>query len=301
MSDGDGAEFRGWIEGFLGWLAATRAPATVKTYRATLEQLYSHTQGRADVSTETLRHYLRQVGGDPATRARRLSALRQFVRYLRETERLVEDTTEPLDAPLRRRRLPKALNQHQADALLSACPPSKFPTRDAAMLELMYAAGLRVSEVVSLNRRDLDLGAGRFRVVGKGNKERTCLFGPTAAEALRTYLASERIAGLLPDEPVFTGPGGHRLNVRAIRTIVKRWARAVGLPETVSPHTLRHSFATHLLDGGADLKSVQQLLGHASLATTQIYTHVSIDRLREAVRRAHPRAHPTADPETPLI
>lgn len=291
-----GETLRDWIDGFLAWLAATRSPATVLTYGTTLAQLEDHTAGRSELDTETLRRFLRAIGGDPATRARRLSALRQFTRYLRETGRLDGDPTEPLDAPLRRRRLPKALNQHQTEALLAAHPPGKFPLRDAAMLELMYAAGLRVSEVAGLNHRDVDVVAGRLRVVGKGNKERTCLFGTVAGAALRDYLERERVAGPAPDEACFTGQTGRRLNVRTIRAVVARWAAAAGLPSGTSPHTLRHSFATHLLDGGADLKTVQQLLGHASLATTQVYTHVSIDRLRDAIRQAHPRARAGDEP-----
>ena len=193
----------------------------------------------------------------------------------------------------------------------------------------MYAAGLRASEVVGVNLGDLDMKDRTLRVFGKGNKERMTLFGETCCEAVLRYLELERIpstAGVPPasplglaqnasdagiaggtpavqengrqiaggtgGEPLFTNPKGGRLSSRTVQNVVHKWARQVGLPADVTPHTLRHSFATHLLDGGADLKSVQQLLGHESLATTQIYTHISIERLREAVLKAHPKSTP---------
>jgi integrase/recombinase XerC len=154
----------------------------------------------------------------------------------------------------------------------------------------MYSAGLRASEVVGVNIRDLDLVNCSLRVFGKGNKERVTLFGKTCAEGLSHYFAAERARSSDPSDPAFTNRNGQRLTTRTVQNIVKRWAVRAGLPPDVSPHTLRHSFATHLLDGGADLKSVQQLLGHESLATTQIYTHLSIERLKETVDKMHPRS-----------
>jgi integrase/recombinase XerC len=156
------------------------------------------------------------------------------------------------------------------------------------MLELAYAAGLRASELVGLDQTDIDWEGRCARVTGKGNKERVCLFGQTCLTALQDYIALERV-GPTQGNPLFTNERGRRLTSRTLQNVIKRWALRVGLPPTVSPHTLRHSFATHLLDGGADLKTVQQLLGHENLATTQIYTHVSIERLREAVGKAHPK------------
>jgi site-specific recombinase XerD len=199
---------------------------------------------------------------------------------------LQADPTDGLESPYRRQGLPKALSEGQTEALLDAEPPSRYPMRDRALLETLYAAGLRAAEVVALDLNDLDFKEGVMRVKGKGAKERVVCFGRTCDSALRDYIAGERGGD---GKPLFLNPSGHRLSTRTVQTIVKRWARSVGLPADISPHTLRHSFATHLLDHQADLKTVQQLLGHESLATTQIYTHVSIERLRDTVRTAHPK------------
>jgi site-specific recombinase XerD len=190
---------------------------------------------------------------------------------------------------MRRRRLPKALSREQAADLLDGIPEGKTPMRDRALLELMYAAGLRASELVGVNLADVDLRDHSLLVRGKGSKQRITLFGRTCRVALLDYMEGERVPPL-QDDPLFTNPKGGRLTSRTVQNVVKRWALRAGLPPETSPHTLRHSFATHLLDGGADLKSVQQLLGHESLATTQIYTHISIERLKQAVADAHPRS-----------
>jgi site-specific recombinase XerD len=198
------------------------------------------------------------------------------------------DPTEGFEAPYRRRDLPKSLSQMQAEGLLEGEVKSKTPKRDRAMLEMAYATGMRASEIVGVDLGDLDLKSGRLVVLGKGNKERIVLFGEACAGALREFVLGERVAAVGSDA-LFTNADGGRLTTRTLQNVVRRWAVQLGLPADVSPHTLRHSFATHLLDGGADLKSVQQLLGHENLATTQIYTHVSIDRLRDSVAKAHPR------------
>jgi len=276
-----------WIQRFLDHLAAGRSPHTVRSYGADLAQLSQVTDGEFRLDPETLRAYLRRYGTTPVTRARKLSTLRSFVKFLRKGQALAFDPTEHLEAPIRRKKLPKSLSQHQVVELLDQAAPGRTPRRDQAILELMYSAGLRASEVVAVNCSDLQ--AGRMLAVrGKGNKERVTLYGETAEQALLDYLQNERTAAAEGDA-LFTNSQGGRLTTRTVQNIVKRWALHCGLPPDVSPHTLRHSFATHLLDGGADLKSVQQLLGHESLATTQIYTHISIERLRETVRRTHPR------------
>jgi len=239
------------------------------------------------VTPQALRKYLRQYGATPITRARKLSTLRTFIKFLRSVGEIDHDPTESLEAPIRRRRLPKALSQLQTGDLLDQAQESKTPLRDRALLELMYAAGLRASELVGVNIRDIDFQSRSLRVRGKGSKERITLFGQAAHEAIDRYMDEERIG---QGEALFTNQKGDRLTTRTVQNVVKRWARAVGLPPDVTPHTLRHSFATHLLDGGADLKTVQQLLGHESLATTQIYTHLSIERLKETVERAHPKS-----------
>ncbi|MGV3614453.1 MAG: tyrosine recombinase XerC [Fimbriimonas sp.] len=278
------------IQRFLDHLAARRSANTVRAYGSDLAQLAAFTQGRPDLSTETLRAFLRRHAPTPVTRARKLSTLRAFVRFLKSVGELDHDPAEPLEAPIRRTRVPKALSQAATADLLDQEAESRTPLRDRALLELMYSAGIRVSELVGLDLPDIDPKARTLRVHGKGNKDRIALFGGTAAGALEEYLSQERVA---PPQgaPVFTNAKGARLTTRTVQNVVKRWALQVGLPPETSPHTLRHSFATHLLDNGADLKSVQQLLGHESLATTQVYTHISVERLRESVDKAHPKGN----------
>lgn len=283
------------IQRFLDHLAATRSANTVRSYGVDLAQL-AQMAGESWPDPEGLRRYLRRYGVTPPTRARKLSALRSFCRYLRKAGLLDHDPTETLEAPIRRRRLPKALSQHQASELLDQADVGRSPLRDRAILELLYGAGLRAAELVRVRLTDLDFSEGTVRVTGKGSKERVALFGESCAEAIRAYMARERPSD--GTDFLFLNPDGVGLSTRSIQNVIKRWARRAGLPNDVSPHTLRHSFATHLLDGGADLKSVQQLLGHESLATTQIYTHISVERLRDAVLKAHPKAKPAKEPGT---
>jgi site-specific recombinase XerD len=277
------------IQEFLDHLATRRSPHTVRSYGADLAQLASFLNGEFALTPDRLRLYLRKYGVSPTTRARKLSCLRTFVKYLKRMGKLENDPTEVLEAPIRRRPLPKALTQAQASEFLDHDWEGKTPKRDRALLELMYAAGLRASEVVGANVGDLDLREGMIRVRGKGNKDRVTLFGEACRKAIQSYLGEERTKPIEGD-PLFTNPKGIRLSTRSLQDVVKKWALRTGLPPSVSPHTLRHSFATHLLDNGADLKSVQQLLGHESLATTQIYTHVSVERLRATVVAAHPKS-----------
>jgi len=281
------------IQSYLEHLAVRRSPHTIRSYAADLAQLFEFVPTVTEFKLGPLRQYLRVYGSSPVTRARKLSTIRGFAKYLRTMGYIQYDPTESLEAPIRRRPLPKALSQEEAMALLEQMAPSKTPLRDKALLDLMYSAGLRVSEAISLGLDDIDLEQNSVRVRGKGNKDRVAIFGRSCADSLRAYITQERPISR-EGQAVFIGPTGHRLTTRTVQNIIKRWAKHAGLPETVSPHTLRHSFATHLLDGGADLKSVQQLLGHESLATTQIYTHVSIERLRDAVERAHPRSREVA-------
>ncbi len=277
------------IKGFLEALAAKRSPHTVRSYGSDLEQLSNMLEGEFDLTTSNLRAYLREFGGSSVTRARKLSTLRSFVRHLKRAGVLKEDPTEALEAPIRRKKLPKALSMVQTTELLDQSAESSFPLRDRAMLELMYAAGLRASEVSGTNMQDIDMRECSILIHGKGNKERISLFGNTCKSALLDYIKQERTAPNSHDA-LFTNDRGGRITTRTIQNVVKRWAAQAGLPPETSPHTLRHSFATHLLDRGADLKTVQQLLGHESLATTQIYTHLSIERLHKVVTAAHPRA-----------
>ncbi len=287
MPDHAPGEMDNQIQRFLDHLRARRSEATVRAYGADLNQLALFTEGAFDFNTETLRKYLRKNGGSPRTRARKLSTIRSFAKYLRSTQVIERDPTEPLEAPFRRRNLPKSLNQPQTTNLLDQQDVGRTPKRDRAILELIYSAGLRSAETMSLDKQDLNFRDNSIRVIGKGDKERIAFFGSTATSALKEYIKSERV-NPVADDALFTNDKGIRLTTRTVQKIVKRWALAVGLPPDTSPHTLRHTFATHLLDGGADLKTVQQLLGHSSLATTQIYTHVSIERLHETVQKAHP-------------
>ncbi len=279
------------IQAFLDHLGSRRSPHTVRSYGSDLAQLSACLQGQFDLSPSKLRLYLRKHGTSPITRARKLSSLRTFVKYLKQAGLLDTDPTESLEAPIRRKTLPKALSQEQATELLDQADTGRTPLRDRALLELMYAAGIRASEVVGVNLTDIDFAEGTILIRGKGNKQRVALFGQTCKGALADYLEGERIAPKEGDA-LYTNPEGRRLSTRSVQNVVKRWALRAGLSPDVSPHTLRHSFATHMLDHGADLKSVQQLLGHESLATTQIYTHISIERLKKTVEDAHPRSQP---------
>lgn len=278
--------WEGALDTYLAFLRTIRSPHTVRAYNADLRPL-AKLLSEFPFTTETVRGHLRDVGGTPRTRARKLSAIRSWVQHLISQGDISTDPTDGLSAPLKRKSLPRALNETQVTALLDAQPNDKHATRDQAILELLYASGLRVSEVVRLELRQLDLDARQATVLGKGNKERIVLLNLSASDAIRSYLA-ERPSSEEPQ--VFVSKSGRPLNPRAVQRIIHARALAVGLDPKTSPHTLRHSFATHLLDRGADLKTVQQLLGHESLATTQVYTHVSVERLRDAVRTAHPRA-----------
>lgn len=234
----------------------------------------------------------------------RLAAVRSLYRHAARDGRITGDPLAGVRSPRRPGRLPRVLSTAEAADLVTA--PLSAPRagaladalarRDAALMELLYATGMRISELAGLTLGRVDLAAGRLRVIGKGNKERELLFGAPAAAALRGYLhdgrgtLAARSAAGAAGAAVFLNASGTPLTARGARMVVERWAARSGVPTRTSPHTLRHSFATHLLEGGADLRSVQELLGHANLATTQIYTHLSDASLRSTYRAAHPRA-----------
>jgi integrase/recombinase XerC len=277
------------IQAFLDHCRATKSPHTVRAYGADLAQLSGSLNGRFELTHSAIEGHFRRVAPKGVTRARKLSSLRSFVRYLRQSGLLNHDPTEAFEPPFRRRRLPETMSQQDVSRLLDGPDVGPTPLRDRALLELAYAAGVRVSELVGIGLGDIDWEARTVRVTGKGSKERIVLFGSAAATALRAYIERER-APSVQNDALFTNNQGLRLTTRTVHRVVGRWRRAAGLDPGTGPHALRHSFATHLLDGGADLKTVQQLLGHESLATTQIYTHVSIERLRDTVRSSHPRS-----------
>ncbi|MEA2167550.1 MAG: integrase/recombinase XerD [Solirubrobacteraceae bacterium] len=230
----------------------------------------------------------------PATLQRKVACLRSFHRHLRREDLITEDPTAHIRAPRQSRRLPKVLTREEVGKLLEQ-PQGTEPTalRDRAMLELMYACGLRASEAVDLDVADLDLESEVLRARGKGAKERLVPVGSAAIKATVAYLQRGRpqLVGLRHEQRLFVNHRGQGLTRQGLYKIVQRHAASAGLKEKMSPHTLRHSFATHLLAGGCDLRAVQEMLGHADIATTQLYTHLSADRLKDVYFEAHPRAN----------
>jgi len=226
--------------------------------------------------------------------ARHLSTLRSFFRWACREGHLERNPAKGLPAPRTPKTLPRALTLADTTTLLETDDEAPFPERERALFELLYATGLRVSEAASLDVDDVDLSSRMLRAQGKGRKERIVPFGEEAEAALRDYLPSRaerrRSAPAEDGEPLFVNARGGRLTTRSMARVLKRRLRAAGLPDEISPHALRHTFATHLLQAGADLRAIQELLGHASLSTTQKYTHLDAARLKDVYRRAHPRA-----------
>jgi integrase/recombinase XerC len=281
------------------------SPHTVRAYLTDLTGMLAHAAalGHADVESldlRTLRSWLANqqvLGKARSTMARRATAVRVFTGWAHRTGWASRDVGATLGSPRRPRSLPAALDQAQARDLLDragagADDGSPLGARDAAVLELLYATGIRVGELCGLDVDDLDRHRRVVRVLGKGRKERTVPYGVPAERALARWLDSGRVALAVPGSgaALFLGARGGRIDPRAVRALVHRRLADVPDAPDLGPHGLRHSAATHLLEGGADLRTVQELLGHASLATTQIYTHVTNDRLRAAFRQAHPRA-----------
>lgn len=225
------------------------------------------------------------------TLARKLASLRSFFKYLHREGYVTSDPTRALATPKLDRRLPHVLDEHEATQFVEAPQGAKWmAARDRAIAELLYSAGIRVSELVGLRTEDMDLVGGSVQVAGKGKRERLVPMGKPATEALQQYM-EHRIApkpGAV--RAVFLNKNGTQLTAKSVRQIVNRMARAAGIAKHISPHTLRHTFATHMLDHGADLRSVQELLGHKNLSTTQIYTHVTTKRLKDVYDKTHPRA-----------
>ncbi|MGB9919453.1 MAG: tyrosine recombinase XerC [Moorellales bacterium] len=290
------------LAAFLQYLHLARAASehTLRAYRVDIEEFLQFCRERGvtmeQVDTWMVRAYLaslyrREVGR--ATVARKLAALRSFYRYLLREGRISANPFRVVRAPKIGRRLPRFLYYHEIEALL-ALPKTSTARgkRDRALLECLYATGARVEEIVRLNLSDLRLEEGWALVRGKGGKERLVFLGEKAVAALRCYLETGRphLVGKKSSEAVFLNRRGERLTQRGVRYLVYRYLQKAGLDKRVGPHTFRHSFATHLVERGADLRTVQELLGHASLSTTQIYTHVSGARLRSVYERTHPRA-----------
>jgi integrase/recombinase XerD len=229
----------------------------------------------------------------PATLQRKVACLRSFYRHLRREQLIERDPTAELRGPRRGKRLPKVLTRDEVRHLLEQPRGSSVAAfRDRALLETMYACGLRASEAVALELAEVDLEAGILRARGKGSKERIVPIGTKAIEALRAYLerGRPRLVGIRDERRLFVNLRGVGLSRQGLYKIVQRHALSAGLQDRMSPHTLRHTFATHLLAGGCDLRSLQEMLGHADIGTTQIYTHLSTERLRDVYFDAHPRA-----------
>lgn len=287
---------------FLTHLAAERgaSPHTVRAYSTDLaafaEWLERSGGELTTLDHRTLRRYLAELDRAryaKTTIARRLSSVRSFFAYLVREGVLESDPASVLATPKTPKRLPHVVPAEDLTQLLDS-PASDTPggLRDRAVLELLYAAGLRVSELSNLTLDGLDLAQGQVRVLGKGSKERIVPVHPKAIQRLRDYLLNARpqLTGSRASEWVFLSARGNRYSEDAIRRMFKRYVSLVGSDASFSPHAMRHTFATHMLDAGADLRTVQELLGHVALSTTQIYTHVSMKRLKDVHRTAHPRA-----------
>jgi site-specific recombinase XerD len=294
------------VVSFGAWLAEVRG-ASPHTLRAYLKEAQSFCawipeRGQTPLSARPsdLRAYLarrRRGGLGERSLQRCLSCIKAFFRFLEDHGHLEDDPSSSLRGPRTRRKLPFVLTQKEVELLLSLDFGEGFRgLRDRALIEALYSTGCRISELLSLRIGDLgipglDLRAGQVRVFGKGRKERICLLGPPAIEALETYLpAREQLLRKWGGDcdALFLGERGTPLTDRRVRQVLKEWGLRAGLARAPTPHTLRHSFATHLVDHGADLRTVQELLGHSRLVTTQIYTHLSLERLRQVYEKAHP-------------
>jgi integrase/recombinase XerC len=284
---------------------AGRSPHTVRAYVADVVSLLDHAarmgrDGPGELDLATLRSWLARLhtgGAAPGTLARRAAAARVFTAWAARTRRVGDDPGILLGTPRSRRPLPAVLRADQASAVMASPqaagdPPGPVELRDRLVVELLYATGIRVGELCAVDVDDVDRERRVVRVLGKGGKERVVPYGIPAGVALDRYLEAGRPSLWRPGAgpALLVGVKGRRIDPRTVRRTVHARVRSVEGAPDIGPHGLRHSAATHLLEGGADLRSVQELLGHATLSTTQIYTHVSVERLRAAYRRAHPRA-----------
>jgi integrase/recombinase XerC len=287
-------------EDFLRHLAVERnaSPRTLKAYRQALAAFRGqNSKPWKQCRTDDFRNYLFAVmkRGQARSYVRlQFSALRAFYKFLNDRKKLRANPLRDLQLPKVQKKLPLVLTRQQIEELLAAplkvekeqAAPQWMALRDAAIMELFYSSGLRLSELAALDVADVDLYTESVRVFGKGRKERVCPIGAPALEAISKYRAAAKVHS----GPLFINKSRRRISARSIWLILKRYLRHTSIPVSISPHKLRHSFATHMLDRGADLRSVQALLGHASLSTTQIYTHVTVERLKRAYAEAHPRA-----------
>jgi integrase/recombinase XerD len=296
------------IQSFLNHLSIEKGFSgnTIDAYRNDLNQLATFIEELAmvqgydtqwpSIDRNLLISYilnLKERNYAPATVARKVAAIKSFFDFLVSEEVIKSDPTENLSSPRVGKSLPKPLSPAEVEALLGE--PAKLSSpeakRDVAMMELLYAGGMRVSELVAMNTVDVNLGAGFVRCFGKGSKERIIPIHKKAAQALEEYLSEARpLLRHKEEDALFLNRRGERLTRQGFWLILKAYAKAAGLKTGVTPHTLRHSFATHMLSGGADLRAVQELLGHANISSTQVYTHLTSEHVRQAYEKAHPRA-----------
>ena len=308
------ARFEALVLDFLAYLEFERGLArnTLDAYRTDLLQFGAFLAARDRDATEVARADVAdfladlatgitpdadgnggRAGCSPATINRKTACLRSFYRHLRREELIVDDPTASLTPPTKSRKLPHVLSHAEVTKLLeTARGPDPIAVRDRALLEVMYGCGLRASEAIGLETGDVDLRRGFVRPHGKGSKERIVPLGREAARAIERYLRAARaeLVGERMERKLFVNFRGGGLTRQGLYKIIQRHAKEAGLAEKMSPHTLRHTFATHLLTGGCDLRSVQEMLGHADVATTQLYTHLSRERIKEVYFKAHPRA-----------
>ena len=285
------------VDAFLLELRVERglSPLTISAYRRDLAQFGVVAEARWRSDPEPIRDFvigLQHAGRRGTTQARKVAAIRSFYAFAAREGLVDRDLASLVDAPRPGSYLPDVLATDEVARILDAPSDDPSAVRDRAILELLYACGLRVSELVGLDTDRIDLQRLTVRVIGKGNKERRVPMGEEARERLHRYLAGARMEWTKgkPTAAVFVSQRGRRLTRESVWRLVRRWSEFAGVEAHVTPHTFRHSFATHLLEGGADLRVVQTLLGHASISTTQLYTHLTGERLREVYARSHPRA-----------
>ena len=298
-----------YIDGFLNYLRVEKNASrlTLRSYKTDLVQFFDFIAGQENIPVEKLpseslnhksvREYLACIqnnGQSKATAARKLAAIRSYVKYLCRGNILAENPIAAVSTPKQEQRLPKFLYHQEMEQLLQA-PDLSTPAgiRDKAILEILYASGIRVSELTGLDLNSLDFEEEYIKVTGKGEKDRLIPLGRRAKAALQLYIRKSRPTYLKQEnrynQAVFLNRFGDRLSARYIRTILNKYVENIALNQRISPHTLRHTFATHLLNNGADLRSVQELLGHAELSTTQIYTHLTRDNIKTIYNNTHPR------------
>jgi len=299
-SESTGKELKSSIQDYLAYIQSEKnySAHTFAAYKKDLFSLadFLKSEQEEKIAPDLIRRkdiqnyliHLSQKGFDPASIQRKLSTLRSFFKYLQRRLKVKTNPASSLEAPKRKKRLPRALSWPQIKSLLepSLYQKEKEGLRDRAILELLYNTGLRLAEISSLKRGDIDFQAGEIKVLGKGNKERIVPLGENGSKILNKYLDSKNPEGDL----VFSNKYGKALSRRGITRVVKKYGAKVIEEKKFSPHVLRHSFATHLLDEGANLLAVKEMLGHEKLSTTQIYTHLSLNRLKEVYKKAHPRA-----------